>query len=50
MARDHARATHDEYDRVDWEIISVDTVRPLRVDADSLAAIQPKTEEAPSGD
>ena len=24
-AREHARATHDEYDRVDWEIISVDT-------------------------
>ncbi len=46
VARDHARATHDEYDRVDWEIISVDTVRPLLVDAESLAAVQPKPERA----
>ncbi len=50
MARDHARATHDEYDRVDWEIISVDTVRPLTVDAESLAAIQPRNQEADAGD
>ena len=50
MARDHARATHDDHDRVDWEIISVDTVRPLNVDPESLAAVQPRTEEADAGD
>lgn len=28
--REHARSTHDEIDRVDWQMISVDTRRPLR--------------------
>jgi len=31
-AREHARSTFEEYDRIDWEIIAVDTARPLRLD------------------
>jgi homogentisate 1,2-dioxygenase len=31
-AREHARATFDQFDSIDWQIIAVDTVRPLRLD------------------
>ena len=31
MLREHARKTHHEIDRVDWQIIAIDTRRPLRV-------------------
>lgn len=35
--REHARATHDEIDRLDWQLISIDTVRPLRPSAELRA-------------
>ena len=31
MLREHARKTHGEIDRVDWQIIAIDTRTPLRV-------------------
>jgi homogentisate 1,2-dioxygenase len=30
-AREMARKTHDQFQRLEWEIIAIDTVRPLRV-------------------
>lgn len=39
VAREHARKTHEQFSRVDWQIISLDTSRPLRV-SDALRAAE----------
>jgi len=35
--REHARATHDEIDHIDWQLISIDTRRTLRPSSELLA-------------
>jgi homogentisate 1,2-dioxygenase len=38
--REYARQTHEEFDRVDWQIIAIDTRRPLR-SCDAVKALDP---------
>lgn len=41
IAREMARRTHADFDRIEWQIIAIDTRRPLRVAAGLRQAERP---------